>query len=40
MLLEWLAFLAEKYQVSIDGLEITRTEQQGVVTVNLLQLSK
>jgi general secretion pathway protein M len=40
LLLEWLVFLAEKYQVSIDELEITRTEQQGIVRVNLLQLSK
>tara|TARA_B100001094_G_C18195698_1_gene810704 strand:+ start:8458 stop:8973 length:516 start_codon:yes stop_codon:yes gene_type:complete len=39
-LLKWLAFLVEKQGVSIDVLDIARTEISGVIQVNKLQLSR
>ena len=39
-LLEWLAFLVEKHHISIDLLDISRTDVKGVVSVKRLQLSK
>ena len=39
-LLAWLAFLVEEQGVSIDVLDISRTEISGVIQVNILQLSR